>query len=81
MAQDLVEELCQSVDQVVRLHCADGEVISAKIEFVSEEDQDVICQVLSTNQPGKPAYEKGGIPADYLIRLEDIEQIEMEDNS
>ena len=37
MAQRLLEELRQRIDQVVRLRCTDGEIISARIEFISEE--------------------------------------------
>jgi hypothetical protein len=79
MAQRLLEELRQRIDQVVKLRCTDGEIISARIEFISEEDRDVICQILSTNRKDKPAYAKGGIGTDYLIRLEDIERLETED--
>jgi hypothetical protein len=81
MPEGLLEQLRQRVDQVVRLCCTDGEVISAKIEFISEEDRDFICQILATNREDKPAYAKCGIGADFLIRLEDVERLEIEDPS
>ena len=76
MSQSIFHELKQRRDQVVTLHCTDGEVILARIEFISDEEEDCIFQMLATNRLEKPAYAKAGIGGNYLIRLEDIKSLE-----
>jgi hypothetical protein len=46
-----LELLKASIDQTVVLRCTDGEVIVAQIHSVSEEDQDIIYDFVSSNRP------------------------------
>ncbi len=78
MTQDDVALLRRSIDKVVRLHCTDGEVISAKIDLVDENDGEIVYQMLATNQETKPAYSKAGIDAAYLLRFDEVEWVEQE---
>jgi hypothetical protein len=59
---------------VVRIKCMDGEVILAKVQLVSEEDEDVIYDLVSTTKESR--YEKHDEQPAYLIRFEDIESVE-----
>ena len=70
-----LEELRRSVDKVVTLFCTDGEVISAKIILVCEEDEEVVYEMLATNREKKQAYAKAGIGAVYVARFCDVERI------
>ena len=45
-----LELLKTRIDRVVQFHCKDGEVIVAAIHLVSEEEQDVIYDLISSNR-------------------------------
>ena len=62
-ARDL-KLLKANVGRHVVLNCTDGEVIVAEIHSVSDEDQDIIYYLVSSNRPD--AYRVGEKPA-YLI--------------
>ena len=62
------------VNRIVRILCCDGEVIVAKIHAISDEDQDVICDLLSTSRPDK--YEKYSEQPALLIKLVEIDHVE-----
>jgi hypothetical protein len=52
------EELRKYEGRIARITSTEGEVIIAKVVWVSDEHQDVILDVLSTNQPER--YERFG---------------------
>jgi hypothetical protein len=39
------------IDESVQFHCRDGEVIVGKVHFVSEDERDVIYDLISSNRP------------------------------
>ena len=51
MNSDLLKELRASEGKVVWLTSTEGEVLSARVLHVSDEDDDVTIDILSTNQP------------------------------
>lgn len=51
MESDLLLQLRQYEGKVVRLTSTEGEIMIAKVADVSEEEQDVTLDILSTNQP------------------------------
>jgi len=63
-----------SIDKVVRIVCRDGEKMLAKIHAVSEEDQDVIYDLVSTTKESQ--YEKLDEQPAFLIAFENIEHVE-----
>jgi small nuclear ribonucleoprotein (snRNP)-like protein len=74
MNQNDLQLLKASVDKLVRIHCRDGEVLVARVHFVSDEYKDLIYDVVSTNQ--KARYEKHGQQAAYTVGFQDIESVE-----
>jgi hypothetical protein len=66
--------LKDSVDKVVRITCSNGEIMLARIQFVSDEDQDVIYDLVSTTKESQ--YEKHEVQPAYLIRFRDIDRVE-----
>jgi hypothetical protein len=62
------------VDRVAKIHTLDGEVIVAKILFVSESEEDVIYDLVSTNRESQ--YEKLDQQPAYRIRFEEISAVE-----
>lgn len=63
-----------SVDKVVRITCSNGEIMLARIHFVSDEDQDVIYDLVSTTKESQ--YEKHDVQPAYLIKFKDIDRVE-----
>jgi hypothetical protein len=64
--------------KIVRLTSTEGEVMIARVLSVDDEHQDVVVDVLSTNQPGR--YERLGkkhdegawvIPFEYIADIAD----------
>jgi hypothetical protein len=77
MQPALLDKLRMSEGKVVRLTSTEGEVMTAKVLSVSDESQDVVVDVLSTDQPER--YERFGkkhsegawaIPFDYISEVE-----------
>lgn len=62
------------MDGVVRIFCRDGEVLLAKILFLSESERDLTYDLISTNHESQ--YEKLDSQPAYLIRFDDIERVE-----
>jgi len=58
MLPNLLEELRAKEGSVVHLTSTEGEVLSARVLHVFEENQDMAIDVLSTNQPER--YERLG---------------------
>ena len=74
MTKGDLEVLKASVDKVVRIICRDGESMLAKVHAVSDEDGDVIYDLVSTTKESQ--YEKHDEQPAYLIKFEDIEHVE-----
>ena len=64
-----------SVDHVVRIVCCDGEIMLAKVLSVSDEDEDVIYDLVSTTKESQ--YEKHDKQPAYLVKFKDIEHVEL----
>jgi len=66
--------LKSSIDRVVKITCYDGETLLAKVLSVSDEDEDVIYDIVSTTKESH--YEKRDEQPAYLIGFRDIEKVE-----
>jgi len=69
-----LQVLKASVDKVIRIICHDGETMLARIHTVSDEDEDVVYDLISTTKESQ--YEKNDEQPAYLIRFRDIERVE-----
>ena len=74
MGEQDLQLLKASVNKVVRIVCRDGESILAKVHAVSDEDEDVIYDLVSTTKESQ--YEKHDEQPAYLIKFEEIEHVE-----
>ncbi len=74
MTERDLQVLKASIDKVIRIVCYDGEVMLAKVHAISDEDQDVIYDLVSTTKPSQ--YEKHDEQPAYLIKFKDIEYVE-----
>ena len=74
MTESDLQLLRASIDKVVKITCSDGEILLAKVLAVSDEDEDVIYDLLSTTKESH--YEKRDEQPAYLIRFRDIERVE-----
>ena len=72
-AKDL-ETLRANIDKVVKITTYDGELLLAKVVLVSEEDADVIYELVSTNRESR--YEKFDVQPAYATQFKDIESVE-----
>ncbi|MGI9071162.1 MAG: hypothetical protein ACR2JB_07545 [Bryobacteraceae bacterium] len=59
---------------MAKIHTLDGEVMVAKILFISEYEQDVIYDLVSTSRESQ--YEKPDKQPAYRIRFEEIGAVE-----
>lgn len=65
----------QNNDQrVVRLHMKDGEIITAKVLFVSESENDVIVDLISST--AMDHYEKTDVQPAFQFEFRDIAWVE-----
>ena len=69
-----VETLKRNDNCLVRITTYDGEVMIARVMFVSESNQDLIYDLVSTTKESQ--YEKLDEQPAYLIRFNDIESVE-----
>ena len=60
--------------RLVRLHLHDGEVATVKVLFVSEPEQDVIVDLISSTNIDR--YEKSDVQPKFQFRFEDIAWVE-----
>lgn len=74
MTETDLKLLKASIDRVVKITCSDGEILLAKVHSVSDEDADVIYDLVSTTKESH--YEKHDEQPAYLIRFGDIERVE-----
>jgi hypothetical protein len=68
------ETLQASIDKLVRVRCRDGEIFIGKALFVSEEEQDLIYDLVSTSKESH--YEKTDQKPVYRIGFQDIDSVE-----
>lgn len=64
-----------SIDKVVRITCSDGEILLAKVHFVSDEDQDVIYDLVSTTKESH--YEERDEQPAYRVQFREITKVEL----
>lgn len=69
-----LQTLKDNIDKVVKITCYDGEIIIAKVLFISEEEEDVIYDLVSTTRLSQ--YEKLDEQPAYQVRFHDIESVE-----
>ena len=63
-----------NIDRVVRVHCTDGEIFVGRVLSVSEEEQDLIYDLIITSKGSH--YEKTDEQPAYMIKLRDIESVD-----
>jgi hypothetical protein len=69
-----IQLLKSSVGKDVQIICCDGEVMTANIHWVSEEDQELIYDLILTTKESQ--YEKYDEQPAYLITFEQIDRVE-----
>jgi hypothetical protein len=69
-----IETLKQNDNRPVRLTTCDGEVMIARVRFVSDSNQDLIYDLVSTTKEFQ--YEKHDEQPAYRIDFKDIESVE-----
>lgn len=79
MTEQDLQVLKASIGKVVRIVCYGGETMLAKVHAISDEDHDIIYDLVSTTRPSQ--YEKHDEQPAYLIKFEDIERVEPFRNS
>ena len=79
MDSEILQALKIQVDKIAKITCFDGEVIMAKILCVSETEEDVIYDLVSTNRESQ--YEKHDKQPAYRVFLRDIKSVEPSDES
>jgi hypothetical protein len=78
MTKSEIEMLKANVDKRIRVHCRDGEIFIGKAISVSEDEQDLIYDLISTTRESQ--YEKADQQPTYLIRFQDIASVEPYDD-
>jgi hypothetical protein len=66
------------VDSTLRIFFVDGEIVTAKVVFVSDEDRDVIYDIVASNRPDK--YSDSETKSAYLANFDDIVSVENIEN-
>jgi hypothetical protein len=74
MDAEVLQALKFQVDKIAKITCFDGEVIVAKILFVSEPEEDVIYDLVSTSRESQ--YEKHDEQPAYRLLFRDIKSVE-----
>ena len=74
MTETDLQLLKSSVDKVVKIVCSNSEQTLARVLVVSDEDQDVIYDLVSTTRESQ--YEKDDEQPAYLIKFDDIDLVE-----
>jgi hypothetical protein len=74
MTEADIKLLKSSVGSDVRIICYDGEVMTANVHWVSEQDGELSYDLISTTKESQ--YEKYDEQPVYLIRFKDIERVE-----
>lgn len=71
-----IELLRQNDSKIVRLHMKDGEIVEARVLFVSESEEDVIVDLISSTSIDR--YEKSDVQPAFQYAFKDIEAVEAE---
>ena len=58
------------ISRIVRFHCKDGEIVTGTVHFVSEEESDVLYDLISSNRMTR--YEAFGNSA-YRMPFDEID--------
>jgi hypothetical protein len=74
MNQKDIETLKQNDNRLVRLTTRDGEVVIARVRFVSDSNQDLIYDLISTTKESQ--YEKHDEQPAYRIDFNEIKSVE-----
>lgn len=61
-------------NRLVKIKTYDGETMLAKVRFISDSEQDLIYDLVSTSKESQ--YEKNDEQPAYLIKFSDIESVE-----
>jgi hypothetical protein len=69
-----LEILKANIDKVIKIICRDGETLLAKVVLVSEDDQDVVYDLVSATRESQ--YEKVDKQPAYRITFQEIESVE-----
>jgi len=69
-----LEILKANIDKVIKIICRDGETLLAKVVLVSEDDEDVVYDLVSTTRESQ--YEKFDKQPAYRITFQEIESVE-----
>jgi len=67
--------LREHINQIVRIRTQDGEVLVARVLFVSDSEEDVTYDLISTSRESQ--YEKHDEQPVYLITFKDIASVEV----
>jgi hypothetical protein len=68
-----IELLKANIDKPVRVSCTDGEVFVGKALFVSDEEQDLVYDLISTSKESH--YEKADRQPAFRIKFEEIASV------
>jgi hypothetical protein len=74
MKEQDIQLLKDNDHRTVRLHMDDGEVVTAKVLFVSETEEDVIVQLISSTKLER--YEKSDVQPALQYLFMDIKWVE-----
>lgn len=74
MTSEQIALLKANIDKQVRITAADGEVLVVKLILVSEEEEDIIYDLISTNRPDK--YERLEVRPAYALPFYAIKWIQ-----
>ena len=69
-----VQFLKENDHRLVRLYMDDGEVVTGRVLFVSETEQDVIMDLISSTNIGR--YEKSDVQPAFQYLFKDISRVE-----
>lgn len=72
----MVEKLRQLLDRRVRLVFADGEVLTGDLQFVIEEDDSIIFELVWSNRSGK--YERSDLRPTLRGKISEILECDAE---
>lgn len=73
-SKEVLEKLKRSVDRRVRLAFLDGEILTADLSLVLEDEDAIIFDLVATNRPDK--YEKSDKPPCIFAKIPDIVRCE-----
>lgn len=79
MTDEDLKTLRQRQNHIVKIHTLDGEVLIAKVLFISDSQEDVIYDLISTSQESQ--YEKHDEQPAYRILFKDIASVDPVDDT